>query len=65
MKLKIQAQQLQPGDIVDSGETIVDIEVMVTLRKDGKQRTSYWNKYTLVNVERPELPAVNRASHYS
>ena len=73
--IRIEAQQLQAGDIVGSGETIVDVvrasihfpsnKVMVTLKKNGKERTSYWGKHAMINVERPELPTPNRSSHCS
>ncbi len=70
MKLKVQAQHLQPGDIVGSGETInrVNIastkwpssKVMVELFKIKQPsgaavgRNVLWGKYTLINVERAE-----------
>ena len=63
MKLKVQAQHLQPGDIVGSGEKIIGTsrglrvsngKINVTLGKDGKRRTSQWGKYTEINIERPE-----------
>ena len=63
MKLRIQAQQLQPGDIVGSGEVVKQIilnsiqwpsnKVKVTLFKNN-QRTVLWGKYTMINVERGE-----------
>ena len=65
MKLKVQAQHLQPGDIVGSGET-VDIvirnsihfpssKVQVHLTKNNEHsRSTYWGKYTEINIERPE-----------
>jgi len=66
MKLKIQAQHLQPGDIVGSGEKVINIvrrsirmsssKVAVMLKKDGHQRTVQWGKYTEINIERPAKP---------
>ncbi len=63
MKLKVQAQHLQPGDIVGSGEKVIQIivrslrmpsnKVAVTLVKNN-QRTVQWGKYTEINVERPD-----------
>lgn len=62
MKMRVQAQHLQPGDIVGSGEIVAHIigralrlpsnKISVTLKKDGKQRTVYWSKYTEIGVER-------------
>lgn len=65
MKLKVQAQHLQPGDIVGSGEKVIQVivnalrmpsvKVAVTLKKDDKQRTVQWGKYTTIGVERDEI----------
>lgn len=66
MKIKVQAQHLQPGDIVGSGETIDCVhvnsihiptnKVQVTLYSgpDGavRGRSVLWGKYTMINVER-------------
>ena len=62
MKLRVQAQHLQPGDIVGSGEVIERIvlssisfpstKVMIVLSNGERQRSSYWGKYTMINVER-------------
>jgi len=62
MKTKVQAQHLQIGDIVGSGETVIGLtvrslrmpssKVAVTLKKDGRQRTVQWGKYTQIGVER-------------
>jgi predicted NodU family carbamoyl transferase len=69
MKLKVQAQHLQPGDIVGSGEKIAQVirastkfpssKVMIILSDNGRgmrdiDRVTYWGKYTMINVERPE-----------
>lgn len=58
MKLKVQAQHLQPGDIVGSGEKVLSVivdsihwpssQVCVRLEK----RDAMWGKYTMINVER-------------
>lgn len=60
-KLRIQAQHLQRGDIVGSGEVVKQVivnsishpsnKVKVTLFKND-QRTVLWGKYTIINVER-------------
>lgn len=61
MKLKIQAQHLQPGDIVGSGEKIVHVsagvrtpkgKVDVLLKNGEASRWSQWGKYTMIGVER-------------
>ncbi len=62
MKHRIQAQHLQVGDIVGSGETVAAVivnsiwhpasKVRVVLEKAGDQRSSLWGKYTMINVER-------------
>lgn len=71
MKIKVQAQHLQPGDVVGSGETVTQCydsganppgKITVSLRrtirdKNGqslgtKERSSYWGKWTTINVER-------------
>jgi len=64
MKIRVQAQHLQPGDIVGSGEIVQHVtirslhmpsaKVAVTLKKDGHQRTVQWGKYTQIGVERME-----------
>lgn len=62
MKLRIQAQHLQPGDVVNGGEVLSVIrnstqwhsnKVMVVLG-NGASRHPIWGKYTLINVERAE-----------
>lgn len=62
MKLKVQAQHLQIGDITGSGETVKYIVLASTKFPSSKievglvsakgARTSYWGKYTEINVER-------------
>jgi len=63
MKLKVQAQHLQPGDIVGSGEKIGSItinsvhwqsnKVRIALEhKDRGVRSVLWGKYTMINVDR-------------
>ena len=62
MKLKVQAQHLQAGDIVGSGEVVKCVivssiywdskKVMIGLVKADKDRTVLWGKYTLIGVER-------------
>jgi len=75
MKLRIQAQYMRIGDIVGSGERVVDIirasihfpssKIMVALNNGVRNRISYWNKYTMINIDREDLPKANNASHYS
>lgn len=62
MKMRVQAQYLQSGDIVGSGETVVAIrgqgldlpkgKAMIVLEGSKYSRTAYWGKYTMINVER-------------
>lgn len=65
MKIKVQAQHLQPGDIVGSGEKVKQIicnginiptnKVYVELSKNiNGGRGIFWGKYTMINVERAE-----------
>ena len=61
-KMRVQAQHLESGDIVGSGEVIYGVvraginiptgKVMVTLNDGAKRRTSFWGKYTLIGIER-------------
>lgn len=61
MKLKVQAQHLQPGDIVDSGEKVQQVIIASTqwpsnkclVRLNGFARL--WGKYTEINIERPDV----------
>lgn len=62
-KLRIQAQHLQPGDIVGSGEVVYGVgagtrtpkgKVEVGLDSKTDTRTALWGKYTMINVEREE-----------
>lgn len=60
MKIKVQAQHLQPGDIVGSGEVVHSVVVnsinwpsdKVSVVLGGYQKL--WGKYTMINVERAE-----------
>ena len=62
-KLRVQAQHLQPGDIVGSGEVVKAVtirslsmpsnKVAVTLFKNN-QRTVQWGKHTVILVERAD-----------
>lgn len=64
MKLKVQAQHLQPGDIVGSGEVVHSVivnsihwpssKVHVALEKGTAITGRLWGKYTMINVERKE-----------
>ncbi len=64
MKIKVQAQHLQPGDIVGSKEAIKQIivnsiswpssKVCVVLTTGNRDRSTLWGKYTLINVERDD-----------
>lgn len=63
-KIKVQAQHLQPGDIVGSGEKVLQItiasinlsskKVRICLEKDDRARRIEWGKYTQITVERAE-----------
>lgn len=65
IKLKVQAQYLQPGDIVGSGEMCAGVtlssiswpsnKVCVRLINPyGRDRSVLWGKYTMINIERKE-----------
>lgn len=67
MKTRVQAQHLQLGDIVGSGESIKCIVinstqwpsskvqvVLETAEPNYRVRATYWGKYTMINVERAE-----------
>jgi hypothetical protein len=63
-KLRIQAQHLQPGDVVGSGEKVVVVninstswpsnKIKVHLQGASRDRATLWGKYTMINVEREE-----------
>lgn len=64
MKMKVQAQHLQPNDIVGSGEKVHcvqaglytpagKIEVILSNGQHNARR-AIWNKSTIINVERKE-----------
>jgi hypothetical protein len=59
--LKMPARHLQPGDQVDSGETIVSVsagvrtprgKVEVVLQKHDRRRCAIWGAHTIINVKR-------------
>lgn len=62
MKISVQAQELQPGDVTSgTHETIIKVErgrltpsgkIEVTLQKGGQKRLAYWGMYTKIWVER-------------
>lgn len=61
MKLRIQAQHLQPGDIVGSGEVVHKVIISSISWPSNKVkvilsevRQPLWGKYTMINVERDE-----------
>lgn len=70
MKLKVQAQHLQPGDIVGSGERVLSIHhgmhkkidvrlhnpnrAVMEFNPDRCDRVGSWGKYTIINVERAD-----------
>ncbi len=64
MKIKVQAQHLQVGDIVGSGEKVTGVilnsikwpsnKVYIELLDDAGLRSVLWGKYTMINVERIE-----------
>lgn len=63
-KIKVQAQHLQPGDIVGSGEKVTGLilnsicwpssKCLIEFQKDDKLRQAYWNKTTQITVERAD-----------
>ena len=63
-KIRVQAQHLQPGDIVGSGEEVQGVivnsihwpsaKVCVSLTKGSDYRSILWGKSTMINVERAE-----------
>jgi hypothetical protein len=62
-RLRIQAQGLQPGDIVGSGEVVLSVQagtrtpsgkVEVVLGKGKHGRLALWGKYTFINIKRGE-----------
>ena len=60
MKIKVQAQHLQPGDIVGSGEKVVGAIINSASHPSSKvrvildNRNVLWGKYTQITVERAE-----------
>ena len=60
--MKVQAQHLQPGDIVGSGEIVERVivnstkwlsnKVYIELLDDAGMRSVLWGKYTLINIKR-------------
>lgn len=71
-KLRIQAQHLQPGDIVGSGEVVLYCgvgyrtfrgKVEIYLGKNQTSRYCLWYKYTMISVERAnERTALNNSA---
>lgn len=64
MKTRVQAQHLQPSDIVGSGGIVKLVvlnsiswkshQCLVSLEKDNRVRNSLWRKQTMINVERKD-----------
>lgn len=64
MRIRVQAQYLQSGDVVGSGETVAAItvnstqwptgKIYIALEKHGRIRGTFWGKYTMINAERTE-----------
>ena len=58
MKMKVQAQHLQPGDVVGSGEVVTQVIISSTQWPSNKVRVSLnnraaiWGKHTMINIER-------------
>ena len=58
MKLRVQAQYLQPGDVVGSGEVVTQVIINSTQWPSNKVRVSLnnraaiWGKHIMINVER-------------
>lgn len=71
MKIKVQAQHLQPGDVVGSGEVVSRVSAGIATPRgkvdvwltwsDGHTRHSQWGKYTMINVERAEAKKLEGA----
>lgn len=71
MKMRVQAQHLQPGDIVGSGEVVRSVTISSVHWPASKccvrfwsktnpeliGREPIWGKYTEINIERPEKVA--------
>ena len=61
MKIKVQAQHLQPGDIVGSGEKVVGVIVNSVSHPSSKvrvildNRNVLWSKYAQIGVERADV----------
>ena len=60
MKMRIEAQQLQPGDIVGSGEVVLGV-IIRSLSWTSKEclvrlntRDVLWGRYTMINIDRPD-----------
>ena len=58
---KVCARYLQAGDVVGSGETVIQTsagvrtprgKIEVILEKDGKRRLAIWGASTTINVQR-------------
>lgn len=60
MKMKVQAQHLQYGDVLGSGEIIKNVIVNSLYLPKGKvtvitnYRSCHWGKYTQINIDRPD-----------
>ena len=62
-KQRIAAHALQPGDVVGSGDVVVQTyvgartpprKIHVVLDTPRGRRTSLWGKYTIIGVERAD-----------
>lgn len=66
MKMRIEAQQLQVGDVVGSGEVVSSVviksihwpssQMYIELNKGDRIRGAYWRRYTMINIERYTEP---------
>lgn len=66
MKIRVQARNLQPGDVTGSGERVVKVETGVRTPKGKVEvflrpriladgiRKAIWGAYTEINVERAQ-----------
>lgn len=77
-KIKVQAQHLQPGDIVGSGEKVLSVHLGMHKKVDVRlnnpnravmeldpnrcDRVGSWGKYTMIGVERAE-PYIGSDKH--
>lgn len=63
MKMRVQAQHLQKGDIVGSGEVVEHVIISSVAWPSNKvcvslyDRSVLWGKYTMIGIERATAPS--------